>query len=91
LERFGCALVDEGSKHSKYVNLADPRRVTTVTDSENSFLPVHFDVSEIAETWKRPAGEACQTRSKPASPTPPAFALEPSDRKRVSICRFTPS
>ena len=30
LERFDCVLVEEGAKHSKYVNLADPRRVTTV-------------------------------------------------------------
>jgi mRNA interferase HicA len=26
-ERFGCVLVEEGAKHTKYVNLADPRRV----------------------------------------------------------------
>ena len=24
LERFGCVFADEGAKHSKYVNLADP-------------------------------------------------------------------
>jgi len=30
LERFNCVLAEEGAKHSKYVNLADPRRVTTV-------------------------------------------------------------
>ena len=26
LERFGCALLDEGAKHSRYINRADPRR-----------------------------------------------------------------
>ncbi|MBI2179570.1 MAG: type II toxin-antitoxin system HicA family toxin [Deltaproteobacteria bacterium] len=39
LERFGCALVDEGAKHSKYVNLADPRRVTTV--------PRHTEIADL--------------------------------------------
>ena len=40
LERFDCVLAEEGGKHSKYVNLADPRRVTTV--------PRH---TEIAVCW----------------------------------------
>ncbi|MBI2231147.1 MAG: type II toxin-antitoxin system HicA family toxin [Deltaproteobacteria bacterium] len=39
LERFGCALVDEGAKHSKYVNLADPGRVTTV--------PRHTEIADL--------------------------------------------
>lgn len=26
LERFGCVLLDEGAKHSRYINLADPTR-----------------------------------------------------------------
>ena len=39
LARFGCALADEGAKHSKCINLADPRRITTVSRH-----------SEIAET-----------------------------------------
>ncbi|MGH7351536.1 MAG: type II toxin-antitoxin system HicA family toxin [Candidatus Methylomirabilales bacterium] len=30
LERFGCMLVREGAKHSRYVNLADARRTSTV-------------------------------------------------------------
>jgi mRNA interferase HicA len=39
LERFGCTLIDEGAKHSKYVNLADPRRVTTV--------PRHTEIADL--------------------------------------------
>ncbi|MBI2089004.1 MAG: type II toxin-antitoxin system HicA family toxin [Deltaproteobacteria bacterium] len=39
LERYGCMLVQEGGKHSKYVNLADPRRVTTV--------PRHTEIAEL--------------------------------------------
>ena len=39
LERFGCVLLREGAKHSRYVNLADPRRIGTgheaaLTDAE---------------------------------------------------------
>ena len=30
LERFGCVLVREGAKHSRYVNLAEPQRTSTV-------------------------------------------------------------
>jgi hypothetical protein len=32
-------LADEGAKHSKYVNLADPRRVTTV--------PRHTEIADF--------------------------------------------
>jgi hypothetical protein len=39
MERFGCVLADEGAKHSKYVNLADPRRVTTV--------PRHTEIADF--------------------------------------------
>jgi mRNA interferase HicA len=30
LEHNGCALVKEGSKHSRWVNLADPRKQSAV-------------------------------------------------------------
>jgi len=39
LERFGCVLVEEGAKHTKYVNLADARRVTTV--------PRHTEIADL--------------------------------------------
>lgn len=39
LARFGCVLADEGAKHSKYVNLADPRRVAT--------LPRHTEIADF--------------------------------------------
>ena len=39
LERFDCVLAEEGAKHSKYVNLADPRRVTTV--------PRHTEIADL--------------------------------------------
>jgi mRNA interferase HicA len=40
LERFGCVLLREGAKHSRYINVADPRRFSTV--------PRH---TEIADLW----------------------------------------
>lgn len=30
LERFGCVSLREGAKHSRYVNLAEARRTSTV-------------------------------------------------------------
>ena len=39
LERFGCMLVREGAKHSRYVNLADPRRTSTV--------PRHTEIADL--------------------------------------------
>lgn len=39
LERFGCVLVREGAKHSRYVNLADPRRTSTV--------PRHTEIADL--------------------------------------------
>lgn len=39
LERFGCVLVREGAKHSRYINLADPRRTSTV--------PRHMEIADL--------------------------------------------
>jgi mRNA interferase HicA len=39
LERFGCVLLREGAKHSRYVNLADPRRTSTV--------PRHTEIDDL--------------------------------------------
>jgi len=39
LERFGCVLAEEGAKHTKYVSLADPRRVVTV--------PRHTEIADL--------------------------------------------
>jgi len=39
LERFGCVLVREGAKHSRYINLADPRRTSTV--------PRHTEIDDL--------------------------------------------
>jgi mRNA interferase HicA len=36
---FGCVLAEEGAKHTKYVNLADPRRVVTV--------PRHTEIADL--------------------------------------------
>ena len=38
-ERFGCVLAEGGAKHSKYVNLTDPRRVITV--------PRHTEIADL--------------------------------------------
>lgn len=39
IERFGCVLVREGAKHSRYINLADPRRTSTV--------PRHTEIDDL--------------------------------------------
>ena len=39
LERFGCVLVREGAKHSRYVSMADPVRTSTV--------PRHTEISDL--------------------------------------------
>jgi mRNA interferase HicA len=39
LERFGCALLDEGAKDSRYINLADPTRRSTV--------PRHTEIADL--------------------------------------------
>ena len=39
MERFGCVLAEEGAKHTKYVSLADPRRVVTV--------PRHTEIADL--------------------------------------------
>ena len=39
LERFGCGPLREGAKHSRYVNLADPRRTSTV--------PRHAEIGDL--------------------------------------------
>ena len=40
LERFGCVLLDEGAKHSRYINLADVRAFgLTWEDCEERPLP----------------------------------------------------
>lgn len=39
IERFGCGLLREGAKHSRYVNLADPRRTSTV--------PRHTEIGDL--------------------------------------------
>ncbi|MBI2891817.1 MAG: type II toxin-antitoxin system HicA family toxin [Nitrospirae bacterium] len=39
LESHGCALIREGAKHSRYVNLADPRRQTSV--------PRHREIADL--------------------------------------------
>lgn len=49
LERFGCVLVREGAKHSRYVNLADPRRTSTV--------PRHTEVDDLLGTGRGQARE----------------------------------
>lgn len=39
LERHGCVLLREGAKHSRYINLAEPNRITTV--------PRHGEVANL--------------------------------------------
>lgn len=39
MERHGCALLHEGAKHSRYINLADPRRTSTV--------PRHTEIADL--------------------------------------------
>ncbi|MCH8040182.1 MAG: addiction module toxin, HicA family [Nitrospinae bacterium] len=39
LERFGCVLAREGSKHSRYINLTDPSRSSTV--------PRHTEIADL--------------------------------------------
>lgn len=39
IERHGCALLSEGAKHSRNVNLADARRVATV--------PRHTEIADL--------------------------------------------
>jgi len=39
LERFGCAFLDEGAQHSRYINLADPTRRSTV--------PCHTEIADL--------------------------------------------
>jgi predicted RNA binding protein YcfA (HicA-like mRNA interferase family) len=39
LERFGCVLLREGAKHSRYVNLTDPHRTSTV--------PRHTEIGDL--------------------------------------------
>jgi type I restriction enzyme M protein len=39
LERFGCTLLREGARHSRYVNLADPSRSATV--------PRHTEIADL--------------------------------------------
>lgn len=52
LERFGCMLVREGAKHSRYVNLADPRRTSTI--------PRHTEIDDLL------ARKICQQLGVPA-------------------------
>lgn len=39
IEHHGCALLREGAKHSRYVNLADPTRISTV--------PRHQEIADL--------------------------------------------
>ena len=39
IERFGCVLVREGAKHTRYVNVANPRRTSTV--------PRHTEIKDL--------------------------------------------
>ncbi len=39
LEHYGCALVREGAKHSRYINLADTTKSTTV--------PRHNEIADL--------------------------------------------
>ncbi len=39
IERFGCVLLREGAKHSRYVNLADPQRSSTI--------PCHTEIGDL--------------------------------------------
>ena len=39
IEHFGCVLLREGAKHSRYVNLADPRRTSTI--------PRHTEIDDL--------------------------------------------
>lgn len=39
LERHGCVLLREGGKHSRYINLADPNRITTI--------PRHNEIADL--------------------------------------------
>jgi len=39
LERHGCVLLREGAKHSRYINLAEPNRITTV--------PRHIEIANL--------------------------------------------
>jgi hypothetical protein len=48
LERFDCVLAEEGAKHSKYVNLADPRRVTQYHATQR--LPIYWRAKSVANS-----------------------------------------
>ncbi len=39
LEHCGCRLLREGAKHSRYVNLADPTRTSTI--------PRHTEIADL--------------------------------------------
>lgn len=39
LERYGCVLLREGAKHSRYINLAEPSRITT--------MPRHNEIADL--------------------------------------------
>ncbi|PYU99371.1 MAG: addiction module toxin, HicA family [Acidobacteria bacterium] len=39
LERHGCVLLREGAKHSRYINLADTSRISTV--------PRHTEIADL--------------------------------------------
>ncbi len=39
LERYGCVLLREGAKHSRYINLADTNKSTTV--------PRHSEIADL--------------------------------------------
>lgn len=39
IERFGCVLVREGAKHTRYINVANPRRTSTV--------PRHTEIKDL--------------------------------------------
>lgn len=39
LERYGCVLLREGAKHSRYINLAESSRITT--------MPRHNEIADL--------------------------------------------
>ena len=39
LERHGCALLSEGANHTRYINLADTSRISTV--------PRHTEIADV--------------------------------------------
>lgn len=71
LARFGCVLADEGAKHGKYVNLADPRLAAKTSSSELKGLlereTFRIEVKIVKPRRKRKAPEIIMQGGKPTA------------------------